>query len=182
MCRQLDNHRWLPPQLTPPCQRSCQVGYTVGTMLHVWTFSLYSPSFSLFPPPPLPPSLLPLPPLSSVKQSAVMEAPLPASEQPPPDLFLASDETAADKSSPTATTQEADGDRKTGAVGDMTHDWRANEESENETWSQKCPLLSSCLPLSPSTSPSSSPYHSPEKERTHHPAHHTTHEMAIYLL
>lgn len=116
MCRQLDNHRWLPTQLTPPCQRSCQVGCTVGTMLHAWTFSLYSPSFSLFPPPPLPPSLLPLPPLSSVKQSAVMEAPLPASEQPPPDLFLASDETAADKSSPTAATQEADGDKKTGSV------------------------------------------------------------------
>lgn len=117
MCRQLDNHRWLPTQLTPPCQRSCQVGCTVGTMLHAWTFSLYSPSFSLFPPLSLPPSpLLPLPPLSSVKQSAVMEAPLPTSEQPPPDLFLASDETTADKSPPTATTQETDGDRKTGSV------------------------------------------------------------------
>ena len=63
---------------------------------------------------PFPSLLLSLPPFPSVKQSAVMEAPLPASEQPPPDLFLASDETAADKPSPTAATREADSDRKTG--------------------------------------------------------------------
>ena len=44
-----------------------------------------------------------------------------------------------------------------------------------------CPLHSSCLPPSPSTSPSSSQYHSPEKkEHTTAiiPAHHTRHKAA----